>query len=855
MPLVRAQVRTLAVPAAVAAIVALVLAAGSCSSTQTPVTGGDFLAPSGLAVTAAGDRDLLFIASAGGDELRALNLCTTPTLPDGGQDPANTCPSREDFRFVPGPIRLFPASIAVGDRPVRLAGARLTAPDGGSIGAVLVGGADNILKIIDAANVVDAQNGVAKLKAPAAIDLISAPPADVIAVNAYSQTSPDVEVGSAVVRAYALTETAQGTPAHLVALRITAGPAGPQVAKVGRCALPADLDATGTLTNVVGTRLATIPRSGTLSPDGGLAVDAPFDTLLYVADGTPNGVVGKLGDGALEFDTTPAKQPALNTGADPLDTPGASVPLCIPTRRISARTAVPNPDGGAPLTQPQPLRSIALSPRFFAVDPGDAGVADGGAADAGADAGTPPPVRRDYAPGAVLLGATVDGKIAFVRTDLGGLAPLPPLVLQLGVAATPMEDLRVNGFAREVAFLKPPSRCLGGCDATLPPTLVQVGNPSTTIRSAQFGLVAVATSSDGYTYFFDGDKRRLLSDLRDALGASPYPYFTYLISNLGYLYIPSQISTQTGPTLSFPPPDITSGVQIPGGSCCVSSASNAVNGGSLNAGVTRSGRWRVVFHAPIPGLERRGGTLTRGANGKLHIEFPKGNASASFDNWTRASPPLLDTGDVFAAYAYSKPDGSPACAQLAAESHPADMALAHEFAITTLTPFSLDASEPAGFRIDDACLPAGITVEMRSAGGLNNAAWVVFEGAELRGRARNGTLFVAPGARADYPLDYAVGTPPSQYFPTPDKDVAVAFTITGPEPTSPQSLFTFSIQSGQLPTRVNDVAVSGAFAGPAIVYTSPKVTNLVFTAVTGANSVLQLDPAALQILNGVLVYR
>jgi hypothetical protein len=854
MPIVRVQVRTLAVPAAVAAVVAVILAAGSCTSTPTPILSGDFLAPTGLAVTAAGDRDLLFIASAGGDELRALNICTTPTLPDGGQDPANTCPTREDFRFVPGPIRLFPASLAVGDRPVRLAGARLTAPDGGSIGAVLVGGADNVLKVIDAANVVDAQNGTAKLKAPAAIDLISAPPADVIAVNAYSQTAPDIEVGSPAVRAYALTETAQGTPAHLVALRITAGPTGPQVAKVGRCALPADLDASGTTTNVVGTRLAIIPRSGIVSPDGGLAVDAPFDTLLYVADGPPNGVVGKLGDGALEFDTTAAKQPALNTGSDPLDAPGAtlaSVPPCTPNRRISATTAVANPDGGAALTQPQALRSIALSPRFFAVDAADAGVADGGAA----DAGPPPPVRRDYAPGALMLGATVDGKIAFVRTDLGGLAPLPPLVLQPGVAASPMEDLRVNGFAREVNFLKPPSRCLGGCDPTLPPTLVQVGNPSTALRSMQLGLVGVTTSSDGYTYFLDGDKRRLLSDVRDALGTSPFPYFDFVVGNLGYLYIPSQVTLQTAPTLTFPPPETANGAQIPGGACCVATLGNAVNGGNLTAGVTLSARWRLVFHGPIPGLERRGGTLTRGASGKLHIEFPKGNASASFDNWTRSNPQLLDTGDVFVAWAYSKPDGSAPCDQLAAESHPVDPALAREFAITALTPFSLDATEPANFRIDNSCLPAGITVEIRSAGGLNNAAWMVFEGAQVRGRARNGTLFVAPGLRADYPLDYATGTSPSQYFPTPDKDISVAFTITGPEPAIPQSLFTFSIKSGQIPTRVNDAVVAGAFAGPAIVYTSPKVTNLVFTSVTGANSVIQIDPAAIQVLNGVLVYR
>ena len=849
----RAQVRTLAIPAAVAAALTVIAAASSCTNTPTPVGGGDFLAPTGLAVTAAGDRDLLFIASAGGDELRALIMCTTPTLPDGGEDPANTCPSREDFQFVPGPIRVFPASLAVGDRPVRLAGARLTAPDGGTIGAVLVGGADSNLKVVDAANVIDAEKGTAPLKAPTSVDLINAPPVDVIAVNAYSQTSPDVEIGSLAVRAYALTEAGQGAPAHLVAMRVTAGPTGPQVAKVGRCALPAELNASGTLTNVVGTKLAIIPKGGVVSPDGGLANDARFDTLLYVADGTPNGVAGKLGDGALEFDTTLAAQPALNTGSDPLDAPGAtlaSVPPCVPSRRISAAAAVANPDGGAPVTQPQALRSIALSPRFFAVDVPDAGLADGGTGAPG------PSVRRDYPPGALMLGTTADGKIAFVRTDTGGLAPLPPLVFQPGVAAAfPMEDLRVNGFAREVNFLKPPSRCLGCPDPTLPPTLVQVGSTATAIRTLQLGLVAVVTSSDGFTYFLDGDKRRLLSDVRDGLGTPPLPYFDVSASSLGYLYIQSQSSLQTPPALAFPPPETANGVQIPGGVCCLSSTTNPVNGGNLNAGVTRSASWRVVWHGPIPGLERRGGTLTRGASGQLHIDFPSGNAAASFDNWTLSNPQLLGAGDVLAAYNYSKPDGSAPCAQLAAESHPLDLVLAREFVITNLTPFSLDATEPAGFRIDDSCLPTGITIEMRSAGGLNNAAWMVLEGAEVRGRARNGTTFFAPGKRADYPLDYATGTPLSQYFPTPDKDIGVAFTIQGLEPVFPQSLFTFTLHSGQIPTRVNDSAVAGAFAGPTIAYTSPKVTNLVFTSVTGANSVLEVDPAIIQVTNAVIVYR
>jgi hypothetical protein len=56
--------------------------------------------------------------------------------------------------------------------------------------------------------------------------------------------------------------------------------------------------------------------------------------------------------------------------------------------------------------------------------------------------------------------------------------------------------------------------------------------------------------------------------------------------------------------------------------------------------------------------------------------------------------------------------------------------------------------------------------------------------------------------------------------------------------------------------RVFDNGASGsAFAGPTFVYTSPKVTNLVFTSVTGGNSVVQVDPSLLQVVYGVIIYR
>ncbi|TMA13345.1 MAG: hypothetical protein E6J84_12420, partial [Deltaproteobacteria bacterium] len=86
----------------------------ACTSNPFNVATGEFTAPSGLAATAAGDRDLLFVANTGRDGLRALQLCNAPLFLDGGVDPADTCPKSEHAQFIPAPIRLFPALIETG---------------------------------------------------------------------------------------------------------------------------------------------------------------------------------------------------------------------------------------------------------------------------------------------------------------------------------------------------------------------------------------------------------------------------------------------------------------------------------------------------------------------------------------------------------------------------------------------------------------------------------------------------------------------------------------------------------------------------------------------------------------------
>jgi hypothetical protein len=849
--------------------VAGVFATSSCGTTPSTSQNANLLAPTGLAVASATDRDVLFLASAGGDELRALNICTQPTtnpdggpatFPDGGPLPADTCSSKEDFHFVPGPIRVFAASIPAGDRPVRLAGVRLLVTtdggidagvDGGNAGAVLVGGADPRLKMIDAASVIAAQAGTGPFRTPVDIDLVTSPPADVIAINAVSPTAPDIEVGSPKVRAYALTQATQGGPAALVAIDITATANGPLATKVGRCTLRDNLPG-GTAAAIVGTRLAAIPKSGQLPPAG--TDDTVFNNFLYVADGTPSGVAGGLGDGAVEIDVR--QNPGLVSGSDPADR-GAAVPDCVLSRRLRASDPAPVlgdggvadgglPDGGV---APVPLRSLALSPRFVGPPlPGP----DGGP-------GTP----RPYPPGAILLGATADGALTLVRTDVGGPLPLPPIPWTPGDGTDKtnprMEPLRIEGLGREVAFLKPPSQ--QKCPTPPTPTsfscnLVQVGS-SVLSATAQIGLVGVATGSDGATYLINADERRFVSNVRDlgnSTGGTPF-FGTYPT------FLPVQPNGAI-PQLTFPLPQTVNGTQIPGGSCCAGLAINGADGGGgLNAGVTRTANWRIVWHSPIPGLERRGGTLSRiNANGTLHVDFPAvGSAGALVPNWTASNPPLLDKagGDVVAPQVFSNPGGSAVCPALAAENAATTK---REYAIAALNSApgaaagtvaeSIDLINP-GVAVDPSCLPVGVTLEFRTAGGFGNSAWLVLEGNEVRGRAANGVLFSAVDPRFDYPLAYAPG-----FNPTRDKDVAVAFTITGPDPVLPSSFFFFSLVSGQAPARVFDNGASGsAFAGSTIAYTSPKVTNLVFTSVTGGNSMVQIDPSLLQSLFGVIVYR
>lgn len=758
-----------------AAALAAALAA-ACGSTTGTVVAGDFNSPEGIAVAPARDRDLVFIANTGGDELRAISICNKPSNADGSSA-ETTCLSNEDFHFIPGPIRVFPGSLPGGRRPTRLAGVALRDAGGLPQGALLVAGvateaADGSevpsLKLVDAANVVDAMKGAAPLKQPRSLPLES-PPVDVVALQLIPGTDSPA---AATAPAFVLTQEATGVTGQVIALTVTPSASGPTVAIAGRCAL-----------DFLGTRLALVPGRA---------------DKLYVADGTPGGTPGARGDGAVE----------ILTAAIPAGTAG--VPAACPiNRRISAADAATG--------KAQPLRSLALSPAFRTGD------------------------GRNFAAGDLLGAITEDGRVLLLSSAFGGPAPMPPFETPFkaddgsaggaGPTAPRMEPLRTNGVAREFAFLNNPLSCPADTAVGAPCVLIRVGTTVSDSRTPKFALVGAVSSSDGAVYFLDADRRRFVSETRDGKAGEPAP--TPSVSS-ALTFSPAQPDGQESPTLTFAPAQTDgNGVAIPGG----------YGDGWLTAGVTRRASWRAIWHGVIPGLERRGGTLTLAADGKLRLDVPGGD----FTSWIAAGQ--LGAGDVVSFAAFTAPS-STLCDALVTENK---TPLTRELRIAAVEARALVIDvAAAGLALPAACFPAGGVVEVRTADGLGGRPWLILEGIKFRGRTKNGEQFIARDTRFDYPLNYD----PAQPLPTPDRNVSVSFTITGTDPVTVGSLFGFSLDSGHQPTLVRDATTSFGFAGPLAIYTSRKITgNLVFVSQSGANAVLQIDPSLIGVLNGVLAYR
>ncbi len=278
-------------------LLAPLVATLACGSNPSVIPAGDFSGPTGLAIAPVIDRDLLFVANQGSNELRAIMLCTAPA------GAPTTCPDREDQQLLPAPIRLVPGSIAAGKRPLRLAGARLSA-GGVPHGAVLVAGLDtdpkasppkDALRVIDAADLFAASQNRIKAKEPNYVDLPD-PPIDVVAADAQGTS----------VTAVAATQPPAGGPGTLTVLTVTVdGDSGLAIGTATRqCAL-----------DFVPARLAVVPGDTALQ-------------RVYVADGTPGGTPGGIGDGAVEVSVPDI--PAI--AASPI----VPAPPCPVTRRLPA---------------------------------------------------------------------------------------------------------------------------------------------------------------------------------------------------------------------------------------------------------------------------------------------------------------------------------------------------------------------------------------------------------------------------------------------------------------------------------------------------------------------------------------
>ena len=469
------------------ALLLLPLLAIACSTNASTVGVGQFNAPTGLAATGAGDRDVMFVANTGRDGLRALQLCNGPLLLDGGIDPADTCPTNQDRQFVPAPIRVFPATVETGERPMRIAGVRLSRADGSSAGVALVTGADSSLAIVDARTLIETQSTGGAPRPVLHLDLAGPAPdggtlesqlVDVVAANPVDPEL-DIEVSAAPGR----TVTAfVATRSELVVLDVGLDASGfAQVPSIrARC----------TLGPVVATKLAVVPGD---------------DAQVFVADGA--------GDGVVSIQTA-----SVAGGSCTVD-------------RFTA--------GG------RQVRSVALSPRWYDQDAsGQTRTRPAGELMmmvveplATAQPG------RELDTGGVLFAGTGRGLV------LRGIVPIPPFDPTKDVAE-PMQpiSLPAKGLTREGTFLraiKPrpgplPPDVVNICTAP-PCTRLYVGQPTTSTPSSVqlFGLLAVVSATDGITYFIDVPNRRLVNYNRYTLandaGLSPtldsVPFYSPVVTS------------------------------------------------------------------------------------------------------------------------------------------------------------------------------------------------------------------------------------------------------------------------------------------------------------------------------------
>jgi len=750
------------------------LLAAACSSNAVTTATGEFTAPTGLAATSAGDRDVLFIANSGRDSLRALQICNHALLADGGGvDPADTCSPKENLQFVPGPIRVFPANIETANRPVHLAGARVTRSDGPAGGVALAVGADSTVAVVDAYSMVQTQADGGVPTAVINVDL-QAQTVDVAAANplAANLVEQAVPAGSTVT-AYVATSV----PPRIVWLDV--GLDGttnqPKVTVHAQC----DLDA-----STVPARIAVAPGS---------------DADVYVADLGPAG-------GVIHVPKT-----------------GIAGGACV-ANRISANG--------------RRVRALSLSPPWFqfplSQDEKDPDVVHPSGEllamvlEPLACSGTSPDCGNT--PGGVELDS---GGILFARTADGAILPVPPFDVLSTAAPEPMQPLVVPGsvgIPMDIAFLRavPPRATLPLIPPDLSPctrapcTPLYIGVPTTT-TTRTFQLLAAMTSTDGGTFLIDVINRRYVSTGFFALDTAP--------AGLDPFVDVPAVFTETRPG------------QVP--------TEPTLAADTMQAGVTRSSRWRAIWHSAVPGLDRRAGTIIPAADGTLLFKTPPGNLKL----WTQDPAIQLAPGDLVSFAAYVQTDPSPLCGALI--SRESLSPLRFEVPIVSIADDSMVLG-PAAANIlfsPEVCSSFGVVAEVRTGG---TQPWLVLEdnpGALLgagtvRGRIpENGSLLIHE-PRFDYPFDYTIAAPPLA-----TSDTAMKITVTG-VPGGAGSGFQFSVADASSVVSYRDTLLTAGLATTVYGYSSPRVPSIIFSSITGANELLQADPTQINAtVLGVVVYR
>ena len=430
------------------------LLAAACNSTTPNAPSGEFTSPAGIGATGAGDRDLVFIANSGRDSLRALQLCNGPLLADGGVNPADTCPPKENGQFIPAPIRVFPADIQTGERPMRVAGVRLSRADLSAAGVALAVGVDTTVAAVDARTLLDTVGSPGTAPRPVEHLDLGSRTVDVVAANPVQADPANPQFDLEVPAAPGIPVTAfVATQSELLVLDVALDANG--------FAQPPSVRARCTLSPVVPTKLALVPGS---------------DARVYVADGAGDGVVSIATSG-------------IAGGPCTMD-------------RISA--------GG------RSVRSISLSPRWYETDPAAVGTTvvhePGELLMMVLEPLATPEPGQDLDPGGVIFAQTGTG----APKGIVPIPPFP-LQDTAREPMQPL-SLPGTGFTREGTFLRavmprpvpvPGSPDVTTCTAA-PCTPLYIGQP-TNSPTHLFNLLAVVTSTDGGTYLIEVPARRFVN--------------------------------------------------------------------------------------------------------------------------------------------------------------------------------------------------------------------------------------------------------------------------------------------------------------------------------------------------------